>query len=153
LTEKSNGANVMQDGMKPLDFGRGKVIGGGPTYLNKFENFIGMCKELGSDDKTADVVLVAAPWVLGDTFDEIRESLSRLSLAGIPVLCATPDMLSTGGRARTVQPIPEGAGGSPPELLCGQTGCKGAAAYLVQDGNVMLKHCRECLRKVTDGGF
>ena len=47
-----------------------------PGYEQKFESFIKMC-EVASQKGAG--VLVAMPCVLGDTYDEIIESLSRLA--------------------------------------------------------------------------
>ena len=52
-----------------------------PGYEKKFADFIRLC----SDAKANGVkeVLVGYPWVLGDTYDELIESLSRLADAGL----------------------------------------------------------------------
>jgi dihydrodipicolinate synthase/N-acetylneuraminate lyase len=50
-------------------------------YEQKFENFINMCAT--AKTKGATEVIVAAPWVIGDTYDEVIESLSRLADAGL----------------------------------------------------------------------
>ena len=50
-------------------------------YERKFANFIKLCaraKETG-----AKHVVIAEPWVIGDDYDEVMESLSRLSEAGL----------------------------------------------------------------------
>lgn len=49
-------------------------------YEQKFANFIELCEKAKGND---DHVVVAAPWVLGDTYDEIIESLSRIADAGL----------------------------------------------------------------------
>jgi dihydrodipicolinate synthase/N-acetylneuraminate lyase len=46
-------------------------------YETKFANFIYLCER--SKAEGVDTVLVVAPWVLGDTYDEVVESLSRLA--------------------------------------------------------------------------
>jgi dihydrodipicolinate synthase/N-acetylneuraminate lyase len=43
----------------------------------KFADFIKMCEQAKADG--VEVVVVAAPWVIGDTYEEIIESLSRLA--------------------------------------------------------------------------
>jgi len=43
------------------------------------------------------VLLVAAPWVLGDNYEELTESLDRLAAAGIPLLIAPPGLRTRGG--------------------------------------------------------
>ncbi len=52
-----------------------------PGYESKYAEFIRLCAET----KAANIghVVIAAPWVLGDTYDEIIESLSRLAEAGL----------------------------------------------------------------------
>lgn len=48
-------------------------------YEQKFANFIRMCDE----SVKGDAVVVAHPWVLGDTDEEVIESLSRLADAQV----------------------------------------------------------------------
>jgi dihydrodipicolinate synthase/N-acetylneuraminate lyase len=50
-------------------------------YEQKFEDFIKLCAKAKTEDVSE--VLVAAPWVIGDTYDELIESLSRLADAGL----------------------------------------------------------------------
>lgn len=50
-------------------------------YENKFADFIRLCAEAKA--KGADSVVIAFPWVLGDDYDEVIESLSRLADAGL----------------------------------------------------------------------
>jgi hypothetical protein len=50
-------------------------------YEDKFAGFIRACAKAKSEGVA--YVLVAAPWVLGDTYDEVMESLSRLANAGL----------------------------------------------------------------------
>lgn len=52
-----------------------------PDYETKFANFIYLCETSKADG--VETVLVAAPWVIGDTYDEMSESLSRLADAGL----------------------------------------------------------------------
>jgi len=60
-----------------------------PTYERKFADFIRLCR----DAKAAGVrtVLVASPCVIGDNYDEIIESLSRLAEAGLSLQVADPE--------------------------------------------------------------
>lgn len=51
------------------------------NYESKFTNFIRLCAE--AKTKGTDSVVVAFPWVLGDNYDEVIESLSRLADAGL----------------------------------------------------------------------
>ncbi len=50
-------------------------------YERKFADFVRMCGEL----KAAGMkdVVIAYPWVLGDNYEEVIESLSRLADAGL----------------------------------------------------------------------
>lgn len=55
-------------------------------YEMKFSGFIGMIEK--SRKEGVPTVLVAFPWVLGDTYEEIIESLSRLAEAGLALQIA-----------------------------------------------------------------
>ena len=50
-------------------------------YECKFSDFIRLCAE--AKDGGFDEVVVAYPWVLGDNYEEIIESLSRLADANL----------------------------------------------------------------------
>lgn len=52
-----------------------------PGYETKFADFIKLC----ADTKAKGIreVVVAYPWVLGDDYEELIESLSRLADAGL----------------------------------------------------------------------
>jgi len=52
-----------------------------PGYEIKYAEFIRLCAKARADN--VGHVLIAQPWVLGDTYDEIIESLSRLAEAGL----------------------------------------------------------------------
>ena len=52
-----------------------------PEYEKKFAEFIRLCSEAKSKGVTQ--VAVAFPWALGDTYEEMIESLSRLADAGL----------------------------------------------------------------------
>jgi len=52
-----------------------------PGYEKKFADFIRLCSEAKAEGATQ--VTVAYPWVLGDTYEELIESLSRLADAGL----------------------------------------------------------------------
>jgi hypothetical protein len=54
---------------------RGADIVNAP-YDQKFADFIKTLFQAKIDE--CDVMLIAEPWVIGDTYDEIIESLSRL---------------------------------------------------------------------------
>jgi hypothetical protein len=53
-------------------------------YESKFANFIKLC----SSAENGMLVVIAAPEVLGDTYGEIVESLSRLARAGLSLAIA-----------------------------------------------------------------
>ena len=53
----------------------GKTGSGSPGYEEKFADFIKLCKETPKEE----VVLIAMPAALGDTYEEIVESLNRLA--------------------------------------------------------------------------
>ena len=50
-------------------------------YEKKFADFIRLCSE--AKTKGVTQVTVAFPWVLGDTYEEVIESLSRVADAGL----------------------------------------------------------------------
>jgi hypothetical protein len=52
-----------------------------PGYEKKFADFIRLCSEAKANGIAR--VDVAYPWVLGDTYEELIESLSRLADAGL----------------------------------------------------------------------
>jgi hypothetical protein len=54
-------------------------------YEQKFENFIKLCVKAKADG--VPEVIVAAPWVIGDTYDEVIESIGRLADAGLTLRC------------------------------------------------------------------
>jgi hypothetical protein len=56
---------------------RGKKL----PYEKKFGNLIKLCDK--SNAAGVGNVVVTWPWVLGDTYDEIIESLSRIADAGL----------------------------------------------------------------------
>jgi hypothetical protein len=58
-----------------------------PDYEKKFADFIRLCSEAKSNG--AAQVMVGYPWVLGDTYDELIESLSRLADAGLTLHIGT----------------------------------------------------------------
>ena len=58
-----------------------------PGYEEKFKNFIRLCTEAKS--RGADHVVIGWPRALGDNYDEMTESLSRLVDAGLQLRIAT----------------------------------------------------------------
>ena len=57
-------------------------------YEMKFADFIRMCAELKAKGVTQ--MVVAYPWALGDTYEELIESLSRVADAGLSLLIVAP---------------------------------------------------------------
>jgi len=58
-----------------------------PGYETKFRSFIEMCEVTKKEG--IGTVLIATPTVLGDTYEEVIESLSRLQKAGLALRIAT----------------------------------------------------------------
>lgn len=52
-----------------------------PGYEQKFADFIKLCEEVKA--KKVQHVIIAQPSAIGDTYDEVVESLSRLADAGL----------------------------------------------------------------------
>ena len=50
-------------------------------YEKKFADFIKLCSEAKA--KGTEEVVIGYPWALGDTYEELIESLSRLADAGL----------------------------------------------------------------------
>lgn len=50
-------------------------------YQQKFEGFINLCKEAQANGVSQ--VVISAPWVIGDSYEEIVESLWWLADAGL----------------------------------------------------------------------
>ena len=60
-----------------------------PAYPEHFEGFTRTCDE--AKTKKLEVIVVAHPSVIGDTYDEIIESLSRLARATLALTIAEPE--------------------------------------------------------------
>jgi len=52
-----------------------------PGYEKKFADFIRLCSE--DKSKGTAQIVIGYPWVLGDTYEELIENLSRLADAGL----------------------------------------------------------------------
>ena len=52
-----------------------------PEYERKFDDFIRLCAKMKAQGVPS--VVVACPWVLGDNYEELIESLSRLADLGL----------------------------------------------------------------------
>ena len=59
-----------------------------PGYEIKFGEFIRLCAELKAKGLTE--MVVAYPWALGDTYEELIESLSRVADAGLSLHIVAP---------------------------------------------------------------
>ncbi len=53
------------------------------AYETKFDELVRLCKEAPSQ---ADAVVMAAPQVLGDSYDEVMESLRRIANVGLAII-------------------------------------------------------------------
>lgn len=51
------------------------------NYEKKFADFIRLCSEAKANGVSQ--VMIPYPWVIGDTYEEMIESLSRLADAGL----------------------------------------------------------------------
>ena len=58
-----------------------------PGYEKKFAGFIKLCAE--TKVKGINEIVVGYPWVLGDNYEELVESLSRLADAGLSLHIAS----------------------------------------------------------------
>ena len=58
------------------------------NYESKYAEFIRLCAQ--SKQNGVDHVIIPQPWVLGDTYEEIIESLSRLSESGLALHISRP---------------------------------------------------------------
>ncbi|MGH7952983.1 MAG: hypothetical protein ACREFE_13855 [Limisphaerales bacterium] len=56
------------------------------NYEKKFADFIRLCSDAKANGTSQ--VTVAYPWVIGDNYEEIIESLSRLADAGLSLQIA-----------------------------------------------------------------
>jgi len=66
---------------------RGQKMGRPPPgYKTKFANFIKLCRKT----EARDVVIVATPHALGDTYDELIESLNHLADAKVHLAIVPP---------------------------------------------------------------
>jgi len=57
-----------------------------PGYEKKFGDFIKLCADTKA--KGISEIVVGYPWVLGDNYEELVESLSRLADAGLSLRIA-----------------------------------------------------------------
>ena len=60
-------------------------------YEKKFDELIRLCKEAPSQ---ADAVVMAAPQVLGDSYEEAMESLRRIANVGLAIIIVPDDRTS-----------------------------------------------------------
>ena len=57
-------------------------------YETKFDELVRLCKEAPSQ---ADAVVIASPQVLGDSYDEVMESLRRIANVGLAIIIVPED--------------------------------------------------------------
>ena len=60
--------------------------------VDKFAELKNLCSE--AKEKGVTVVAIAAPWVLGDTYEEVMENLGMLAKAQLTLLIAGPNHAS-----------------------------------------------------------
>ncbi len=60
---------------------------------DKFAELKRLCSE--AKDNGVDEVMIAAPWVLGDTYDEVMENLGLLAEAKLALRIVNPNNSST----------------------------------------------------------
>ena len=65
---------------------RERTPGDTRTYSEKFSGLIKVIEDCRGDD--TKMVIIAYPWVLGDTLEEIEESLGRIGEAGLTLAIA-----------------------------------------------------------------
>ncbi|MFA5264453.1 MAG: hypothetical protein WC378_11565 [Opitutaceae bacterium] len=68
-----------------------------PNYQTKFADFIRLCRKSQADG--VQQVVIASPSIIGDNYEEIIESLSRLAEAGLGLQIAGPETRSPGAPA------------------------------------------------------
>jgi len=59
-----------------------------PGYEVKFQSFIKLCEKAKADQ--LECLVVAEPWMIGDNYDEVMESLARVAEVGLALRIATP---------------------------------------------------------------
>jgi hypothetical protein len=69
--------NTMPESNKPV------------SYEEKFNGLIELCQRAKEND--ADLIVVNNPQVLGDNYEELIESLSRISEAGLKLFILPPN--------------------------------------------------------------
>ena len=77
-----------------------KTIGSDAPYEQKFKNLLKAIEHCKKND--IRILMVANPWVVGDTLDEVRESLSRLAGTGIGLHVCESDSGSGEGSSKTI---------------------------------------------------
>ena len=67
--------------LKVFSYVRDRETNKGEPYASKFASFIQAITEAKAFG--CDIILIAEPWVIGDTHEEMTESLSHLAGTGI----------------------------------------------------------------------
>lgn len=57
-------------------------------YEEKFSGLLNLIED--SKKEKIDIVVIAQPWVLGDNYEEIIESLSRIAIAKLHLAIVKP---------------------------------------------------------------
>ena len=58
------------------------------SYEEKFDELVRLCKEAPAQ---ADAVVMASPQVLGDSYEEVMESLRRIANVGLAIIIVPDD--------------------------------------------------------------
>ena len=66
---------------KVIPFVRDRKVNANAPYPEKFADFLKTIEQAKATG--CEAIIIAEPWVIGDTYDEIMESLARLSGTGI----------------------------------------------------------------------
>jgi len=78
----------MSKGTKAIPYVRERAEDGGHVpYTEKFADFIRTVAQAQASG--CDAIMIAEPWVIGDTYEEVIESLSQLGGTGVGLHVAT----------------------------------------------------------------
>jgi hypothetical protein len=89
VNDASKGKEMPLRGAKVVLYARELSTPTDVHYEDKFDELIRLCKEAQSSQ--ADLVVVAAPQVLGDNYGEVMESLRRIASAELAVFVVAND--------------------------------------------------------------
>jgi hypothetical protein len=72
-----------------ISYVRDRGVPGDSPYEDKFAGLIRATRDARRDK--IGTIVVAAPWVLGDDYGEVLESLGRLAIANLKLAIVKPD--------------------------------------------------------------